>query len=256
MKKTSKLHAAYCHSAAILLLFACLQLCIQKGHAFCCRSKREWLSTGIVTDAPYTRQNSSLSFATMSSNKSRPNNPSSRRQSPHITWQYNNPSSERIPKITHVYSSISSSSVTDYSSSSSDDDTTKTTSRSKLRQITGFSFTALRTTLRAATGISLTALRISIRAATGISLSGIISSTNRRMLEILSPSLRYFVQPFLIAYYAPLLMIRYWLVGPSRQYVEDSRNGHERIVEGWRKAVEAAERASADGYRPVHLNGK
>lgn len=49
-------------------------------------------------------------------------------------------------------------------------------------------------------------------------------------------------------------MIRYWLVGPSRQYVEDSWNGHERIVEGWRKAVEAAERASADGYWPVHLN--
>jgi hypothetical protein len=51
-------------------------------------------------------------------------------------------------------------------------------------------------------------------------------------------------------------MVRYWLVGPSRQYVEDSWNGHERIVEGWRKAVEAAERASADGYWPVHLNGE
>jgi hypothetical protein len=36
----------------------------------------------------------------------------------------------------------------------------------------------------------------------------------------------------------------------------DSWNGHERIVEGWRKAVEAAERASADGYWPVHLNGE
>jgi hypothetical protein len=230
MMKTSKLHAAYCHSAAILLLFACLQiLCIHKGQAFC---------PG-VTDASYTRrQYSSLAFTTVSNKR-----------------QYN-PSSRHIqPQITHVYSSISSS-VTDYSSSSNDDDNTKTTSRSKLRQITGFSFTTLRTTLRAATGISLTALRISIRAATGISLSGIISGTNRRMLEIFSPSLRYFVQPFLIAYYAPLLMVRYWLVGPSRQYVEDSWNGHERIVEGWRKAVEAAERASADGYWPVHLNGE
>jgi hypothetical protein len=226
MMKTTNLFAAYCHSAAILLLFACLQiLCIHKGQAFC-------HSTG-ATGSSLKRLNSSLSFATVSTNKSRPSNPSSRCQSP------------------HVYSSISSS-VIDYSSN---DDNTKT-SRSKLRQITGFSFTTLRTTLRAATGISLTALRISIRAATGISLSGIISGTNRRMLEIVSPSLRYFVQPFLIAYYAPLLMVRYWLVGPSRQYVEDSWNGHERIVEGWRKAVEAAERASADGYWPVHLNGE
>lgn len=223
MMKTSKLHAACCHSAAILLLFACLQLC----NAFC-HSKG-------VTDASNNRQYSLLSFTTVS-NKS---------------WQCN-PSSRRIPpKITHVYSSISSS-VTDYINS--DDSNTKTTSRSK--QITGFSFTTLRTTLRAATGISLTALRISIRAATGISLSGIISGTNRRMLEILSPSLRYFFQPFLILYYAPLLMVRYWLVGPSRQYVDESWNGHKRIVDGWRKAVEAAEKASADGYRPVHLNGK
>lgn len=111
--------------------------------------------------------------------------------------------------------------------------------RSKLRQLTGFSLTALRATLRAATGISL---------------SQTISGTMRRILGILSPGMRYFLQPFLIMYYAPLLMVRYWVVGPSHQYVMDSRKGHEKMVDGWRKAVEAAEMANAGGYWPVHLN--
>ena len=45
-------------------------------------------------------------------------------------------------------------------------------------------------------------------------------------------------------------------MGPSRAYVEESRRGHEVVVEGWRKAVEAAEAAQAGGYWPVHLNGE
>jgi len=49
-------------------------------------------------------------------------------------------------------------------------------------------------------------------------------------------------------------MIRYWMVGPSREYVEESQKGHEKLVEGWRKAVEAAENANSGGYWPVHLN--
>jgi hypothetical protein len=55
-------------------------------------------------------------------------------------------------------------------------------------------------------------------------------------------------------YYAPLIMIRFYMVGPSREYVEESRRGHERLVGGWRKAVEAAEKAQSGGYWPVHLN--
>lgn len=43
-------------------------------------------------------------------------------------------------------------------------------------------------------------------------------------------------------------------MGPNRAYVEEGRAGHERIVESWRKAVEAAEKANAGGYWPVHLN--
>lgn len=44
------------------------------------------------------------------------------------------------------------------------------------------------------------------------------------------------------------------MVGPSNSYVEESRRGHERVVEGWRRAVEAAEKANEGGYWPVHLN--
>jgi len=109
-----------------------------------------------------------------------------------------------------------------HSSESSNDNVSP---RSKLRQLTGFSLTAIRSTLRVATGISLSQ-----------SISGIL----RRLLSILSPSLRYFLQPFLIMYYTPLMIIRYWVVGPSDQYVEDSRKSHEKVVDGWRRAVEAA----------------
>lgn len=52
------------------------------------------------------------------------------------------------------------------------------------------------------------------------------------------------------------MVLRYYLIGPSQKYVEDSRKGHEKLVDGWRKAVEAAEKAHADGYWPVHLNGE
>ena len=62
------------------------------------------------------------------------------------------------------------------------------------------------------------------------------------------------MQPFLIMYYAPLIFVRYWLLGPSQKYVEESRKGHEKLVEGWRKSVNAAEKADANGYWPVHVN--
>jgi len=51
-----------------------------------------------------------------------------------------------------------------------------------------------------------------------------------------------------------MMIIRYYVVGPSRRYVDESRSGHERVVEGWRRAVEAAEKAQSGGYWPVHLN--
>ena len=128
---------------------------------------------------------------------------------------------------------------TTLSSSGVQSDTQST--RSKLRQITGF---------------SLTAFRATIRGITGISLSEVVSNTIRTILGVLRPGFRWVLQPLLIAYYVPILIVRYYLIGPSQKYVEDSRKGHEKLVDGWRKAVEAAEKAHADGYWPVHLNGE
>jgi len=125
------------------------------------------------------------------------------------------------------------------SSSDVENEAQPLSTRSKLRQITGF---------------SLTAFRATIRGITGISLSGVISNTIRRILGVLRPGFRWILQPLLIAYYVPILVVRYYLVGPSQQYVEDSRKGHEKLVDGWRKAVAVAEKAHADGYWPVHLN--
>ncbi len=51
-------------------------------------------------------------------------------------------------------------------------------------------------------------------------------------------------------------MVRYWMVGPSKKYVEESRSGHEKLIEGWRKVVQAAEKAHSNDYWPVHLNGE
>ncbi|KAL7494482.1 hypothetical protein ACHAWT_005373 [Skeletonema menzelii] len=134
---------------------------------------------------------------------------------------------------TKLYSS------TAFSLSTSDIDNEAQSTRSKLRQITGF---------------SLTAFRATIRGITGISLSGVISNTIRTILGVLRPGFRWILQPLLIAYYVPILVVRYYLIGPSQKYVEDSRKGHEKLVDGWRKAVAVAEKAHADGYWPVHLN--
>lgn len=222
-------------------ILACL-LCMQRGGQAFCPTKRVGMATWSgATAASSHLQYSSVSYYTMPNHEPPPHHPSSKTR-----------------RISHVHRSDSS--IVSYASTNTEQPLSSSSSfsssspRSKLRQITGFSLTALRSTLRAVTGLSLTTLRVTLRAATGMSLSTFISETNRRVFDVLSPSLRYFLQPFLIAYYAPLLLIRYWMVGPSRQYVEDSQSGHERIVEGWRRAVEAAEKANADGYWPVHLN--
>ncbi len=164
-------------------------------------------------------------------------------------------SSFHPPQTVRLDISLSSNASSSDPNSQRNEHSTTESPRSKLRQLTGFSFTALRSTLRAATGFSLTAFRTTIRAATGISLSQSISSVLKTILSILPAGVRYFLQPLLIMYYAPLLMLRYW-VGPNRKYADESRKGHEKLVDGWRKAVEAAENAQSGGYWPVHLNGE
>mmetsp|Transcript_31589 Transcript_31589/g.62930 ORF Transcript_31589/g.62930 Transcript_31589/m.62930 type:complete len:266 (+) Transcript_31589:96-893(+) len=171
---------------------------------------------------------------------------------PESKFQPHHSSSQRTQSL-RTGAFLSSSAASNDLNSQQNENSTEKTPRSKLRQLTGFSLTALRSTLRAATGFSLTAFRTTIRAATGISLSQSISSILKTILSILPGGVRYFLQPLLILYYAPLLMLRYW-VGPNRKYAEESRKGHEKLVDGWRKAVEAAENAQSGGYWPVHLN--
>ena len=141
--------------------------------------------------------------------------------------------------------------------SNASDTAAVSTVRSRIRRCTGIlSLTTFRSTIRSMTGFSLTALRTTLRLATGISLSGKLSEMLRYILEWFSPALRYFLQPLLVAYYVPLLILRYRVVGPTKTYDEEGRRYHEVVVDGWRRAVEAAERANAGGYWPVHLNGE
>jgi len=115
--------------------------------------------------------------------------------------------------------------------------------RSRLRQWTGFSFTALRATLRAATGISLSAIYVSTVAATGAWIRNIM----KLCLSIFPAWLRYFVQPFLVLYYAPLFIIRN-VTGPTRK---NAKQTHEHFIEGWKQAVQEADETTA--YWPIHL---
>jgi hypothetical protein len=116
--------------------------------------------------------------------------------------------------------------------------------RDRVRQITGVSLTALRATMRTATGISLSAIYASTLAVTGSWIRTIMTV----ILAPLPAWFRYFVQPFLVLYYAPLLILRN-LCGPTRK---NARKVHEEVLEGWKRAVETADEKSA--YWPVHLD--
>jgi len=97
--------------------------------------------------------------------------------------------------------------------------------------------------MRAATGISLTAVYASTVAATG----AWIRQTMKWILSIFPAWFRYFLQPFLILYYAPLFILRN-LTGPTRKQALQT---HEHFVEGWKSAVERAEETSS--YWPLHV---
>lgn len=110
-------------------------------------------------------------------------------------------------------------------------------------------FYPLRATLRGITGFSLTALRASLRAATGIS----ITSTTKAFVGLFPLWFRYFMQPFLVLYYAPLMLMRSW-VGETRTSKAEKRAAHEKLVEGWKHAIEVAEAAQANEYWPIHVD--
>jgi len=130
-------------------------------------------------------------------------------------------------------------------------DEEKSSIRSKLRELTGFSLSALRNTMRATTGFSLTTLRAIVRASTGIS----VTQTMKNIIGLFPAWFRYFLQPFLIMYYVPLLTMRH-LVGPTKSSRAEAMAAHELIVDGYRKAVEAAEGAQKGGYWPIHVNAQ
>ena len=120
------------------------------------------------------------------------------------------------------------------------------TVRDELRKLTGFSFTVFRKTLRGITGISLTAIYASTVAATGLWIRKITSI----VLSVFPSGFRYFLQPFLVAYYVPLFILRS-LTGPVRKR---ARAKHEQVVDAWKDAVEYAERIEQDGYWPVTVS--
>jgi hypothetical protein len=128
--------------------------------------------------------------------------------------------------------------------SSADNEVKNWTVRVRLRQATGFSLTAIRATLRTATGVSLTTVYAGTVAATG----AWIRQSMRLVLSIFPAWMRYFVQPFLILYYVPLFILRN-LTGPTRKRALAS---HELVLAGWKRAIEEANRTTADW--PVHLN--
>jgi hypothetical protein len=120
------------------------------------------------------------------------------------------------------------------------------TTRDKLRQATGFSLTAVRAAFRAATGISLSAMY-----ASAVLVSSIwVRKTSAAILSIFPAWLRYFIQPFLVLYYVPLFIIR-GLSGPTRAR---ARKRHETIIDGWKSAIDFADKAGKDGYKPVQWN--
>jgi hypothetical protein len=55
-------------------------------------------------------------------------------------------------------------------------------------------------------------------------------------------------------YYWPLFMIQN-LLGPSKNSKREALSTHEALVQSWREAVEAAEKANMGEMWPIHVTG-
>ena len=66
--------------------------------------------------------------------------------------------------------------------------------------------------------------------------------------------MRSFMQPFLILYYTPLIILQS-MIGSTSTSNREARQSHELFVEGVKNAVEVAEKVNEGGYWPVHVNG-
>lgn len=115
-----------------------------------------------------------------------------------------------------------------------------------LGKLTGLSLTAIRRSLRTTTGLSLTATRTALRGLTGVS----VTASMKKLFGVLPPGLRYFVQPFFIMYYTPLMIIKY-VIGSTKTSKDEAYAAHELIIEGWKDAIRATEEVQ-DSW-PLHV---
>lgn len=119
--------------------------------------------------------------------------------------------------------------------------------RNRLRKATGFSFTVFRATLRGITGISLSALYAGALAASGLW----IRKTMSTVLSVFPSGFRYFLQPFLVMYYTPLILLKS-LTSPTTRKRAVAK--HETVLEAYKEAVTVASKTEKDGYWPVAVN--
>jgi hypothetical protein len=70
------------------------------------------------------------------------------------------------------------------------------------------------------------------------------------ILSIVPPPLRYFAQPFLVLYYAPLFWIRQVSHDGARR--KHQKGTHEALLEGWKQAVAQADETVS--YWPIHVS--
>lgn len=170
------------------------------------------------------------------------------------------PSSSSKRMALKVVNGQSSSSLSAFvHASASDDEEPKgslTTLRATMRKSTGISLTAIRAAMRAATGVSLTAMYLSVFGFT----SQWVRDSMKFVLSLFPPSVssyiseiwelrtklfltfcekfRYFLQPFLVLYYAPLFMLRTWT---SPQLRRERRDLKTALRGDWDRSFRAAD---------------
>lgn len=146
----------------------------------------------------------------------------------------------RTPKYTSIQP------LNTLSSSSDDAAEEPPTYSGILDALTGFSLSTARASIRATTGLSLTVSRTTLRGLTGVSMTGLME----KAIGLFPAWFRYFLQPFLVMYYTPLMILK-GLLGPTKTAKEEALAAHERVIEGWKDAIMAAEQVQENW--PLHV---
>mmetsp|Transcript_25242 Transcript_25242/g.35591 ORF Transcript_25242/g.35591 Transcript_25242/m.35591 type:complete len:280 (-) Transcript_25242:52-891(-) len=208
---------------------------------------------GFITNPPTFASSKTALFATIQ--KKNHHDPSSLSSLSLPPWSTNRMTMTKHNSIKPTTTTLQMSSNSINDNHNNDSQEKDSSLRTRLRTLTGFSWTALRTTLRTTTGISLTAIRLTVGATT----SRVVSQTMKFCLSIFPAWARYFVQPFLVLYYWPLLTIKSLCSHQTRQYQEQQHH-HDVILEKWKQAIQIAEQkataatASANAKWPVHVD--